>query len=748
MSIRERWHDLIPDAGELVGDLVDRYTDRRRRAYRDRYLVTALDAADDLIQLATDPVAVQLAVWFHRAAHSDGASRADDAKASARLAAELLPRYGVSATRVAEVERLIRLTGSPDQTPAAEDDPNGAVVHDAAMAVTASAPAAYQTHAAEVRRTARDRERYAEQRHREIEQLLRTGIFRTPLARDLMEAAARANLEHERELTDEVIPARWRGWEIAALRAVAVFGALAATSLTVVGSWSPWSEPASDGAPGGVTVLLGLSGLVLTAVLYQLGRESDRRARIAAGGIAATGLIAFVVCLVRMPEVNPANGIGLRVPLFLTAAPLLMLSAGAAVAAGLLRARTRRHVPERNRGQVLAWLGTAAVVVLLLVYAAVPLAQSYVVSNNEHLSESSTPGQPAPASTLDGTVLWSVGNRSAGPFADAVATRHGIAVPDRSGGVLMLDGQTGEQRWNYRRSDVLDERPKLFALAGGAALLVRWDDAGDLVLDTATGRRIATWPPGSRDKHRDLESVDPLVTGQSVSKGSDKLRGTDLDGHTRWTYEPGRCLNISAEAANEAVVAFLDSSCGDSDRLVGLDLRTGKELWSQDRPDMPLGPIAADGVVVVVEGPESALPDLGELRAIDPRSGNDVWRTPAPSGDCIRPVPAGGLLILACETGNLTRFVAVEAATGRTAWQHQTPEVEGNRYAVSASSRVVIGTNDTGKGCKVLSVDRTGAQTVDVRAPEITADNYCRSIVYALGDLIMIETDEGAIALR
>jgi len=748
VSIRERWHDLIPDAGELAADLADRYTDKRRRAYRDRYLVTAMDAADDLIQLATDPVAVRLAVWFHRAAHSDGASRADDAEASARLAAELLPRYGVSATRVAEVERLIRLTGSPDQTPVAEDDPNGAVVHDAAMAVTASAPAAYQTHAAEVRRTTGDRERYAEQRHREIEQLLRTGIFRTPLARDRTESAARANLEHERELIDEVIPARWRGWDIAALRALAVFGTLAATFLAVAGSRSPWSEPTGDDAPGWVAILLGLGGLVLTAVLYQLSLTSERRARIAAAGIAAAGLIALAVCLLRMPVVNPANGVGLRVPLFLAAAVLLVLSAGAALAAGLLRARTRRHIPDRNRGQVLAWLGTAAVVVLLMVYATEPLARSYVLSRDEHLTSSGEPGKPAPASTLDGTVLWSVGNRSAGRIADAVATRHGIAVPDRSGGVLMLDGQTGEQRWNYQRSDVRGDLPKLYALAGGAALLVRWEDAGDLVLDTAAGRRIATWPPGSRDKHRDLESIDPLVTGQSVSKGSDKLRGTDLDGHTRWTYEPGRCLNLSAEAANEAVVAFLDSSCGDSDRLVGLDLRTGKELWSQDRPDMPFGPIAADGVVVVVEGPESALPNLGELRAIDPRSGNDVWRTPAPSGDCIRPVPAGGLLVLACETGNLTRFVAVETATGRTAWQHQTAEVESNRYAVSASGRVVIRTNDTNKGCKVISADRTGVHTVDVRAPEITADNYCRSIVYALGDLVMVETDEGAVALR
>lgn len=743
MSLRERWQDLVPDADELADDLAGRYTDKGRRAYRDRYLETALDAADDLIQLATDPVAVRLAVWFHRA-HSDGAGPAADAEASARLAAELLPRYGVSATRVTEVERLIRLTGSPQ---AAEDDPNGAVVHDAVTAITAAAPATYQTHATEVRRAAADRERYAEQRHREIEQLLRTGIFRTPLARDRMETRARANLEQERDLADEVIPAPWRGWEVAALRALAVFGTLAATLMAAGGSRTPWSEPDGDEAPGGVAVLLALAGLVLATVLFQLSRNTERRARITAGAIAAAGVVALVVCLLRMPVVNPANGIGLRVPLFLAATVLLTLSAGAALAAMLLQARTRRRVPARNRGQVLAWLGAAAVIVLVLVYAD-PLARSYVLNRDEHVTASGAPGQPAPASTLDGTVLWSVRDGSAEPMAYAVATRNGIAVPDRAGGVLMLDGRTGEQRWNYQRSDVQGEQPKLYALDGGAAVLVRWEDAGDLVLDAATGHRIATWPGGSRDEHDELQSVDPLVTSQSVSKGSDMLRGADLDGHARWTYKPGRCLSISAEATTTAVVTLLSGGCGDPDRVVGLDLRTGKKLWIQDRPDLQFGPVAAGDVVVLVEGAKGSQSELRGLQAIDPRSGNEVWRTAAPSGDCKRPVYDGGLLVLACESGDLTRFVAVEAATGRTAWQHRTGEVHTDRYAVTASGRVVLGTNDSGRTCKVVSVDRSGVRTIDVRSPEITDDNYCRSNVHALGDLVVVDTDEGAVALR
>ncbi|HEY3558027.1 MAG TPA: Pyrrolo-quinoline quinone, partial [Kribbella sp.] len=143
-GLRELWAEAIPDAGDLADDLVRRYGGKRT-AYRDKYLIAVLTALDALEQLATDPVAVRLAAWFHRAAHSANHTAHEDAQASAQLAEELLPTYGVNAVRTAEVARLVRFTGG--------EGANGAVLQDAVNAVLADPQ--YATFASEVRRDSR-----------------------------------------------------------------------------------------------------------------------------------------------------------------------------------------------------------------------------------------------------------------------------------------------------------------------------------------------------------------------------------------------------------------------------------------------------------------------------------------------------------------------------------------------------------------------------------------------------------------
>lgn len=735
MDLRERWHDLIPDAGELVSDLAGRYTDTDRRAYRDDYLVTALDTADDLVQLATDPTAVRLAVWFHRAVHGPDP---DDAEASARLAADLLPRYGVGATRVAEVERLVRLTGdSPGPDPA--EDPNGAVVHDAASAVLAAAPAGYRRHADTVRIEAADRDRHVAELHARIRRQLGDGVFRTPLARERLEQRARENLAAELELLDERIPAPWRGWQQAGLQTIAFFAGLTAGWLAALATRQPWHEPFDDVLPGWTAALLLLGGPVLAVALYRVAGRSDRPARSVAGACCALALVLLAGCLLRIPAVDRAHGVGLRVPLLVAAALLFCVAAGATLAAVLLRSRARRYVPARNRGQLLARLGAAAVIVLLLLCVD-PLSRRYLLGANEHVTGGGTPGEPAPFSALDGHVLW----RTDLHLTEGVATAHGIAVQNGSGGVSMLDGRTGEERWAYHRTDTPgNDRPTLYPLDGGARLLVDWDGFDRLVLDTASGHRVAGWDAAD---HETVQSADPLVTGKTVSKGSDSIRGVDTDGGTRWTYAPGRCLSISAEAAGDAVVALLDSSCSDPDQLVGLDLRTGKELWTKQTSDLPFGPIAAGAYIVVVEGAENGR-SLSRLRAIDPRTGNDLWQAKAPDGSCTRR-PAGGpdVLVLSCRSGQRTRYVGYEASTGRIAWQHELG-FANSELTVTASGRLVYRTNER-RGCRIVVADRLSTRTVDVRDPVITPDNYCRQYVQAFGDLVVVATDEGSVALR
>ena len=250
--------------------------------------------------------------------------------------------------------------------------------------------------------------------------------------------------------------------------------------------------------------------------------------------------------------------------------------------------------------------------------------------------------------------------------------------------------------------------------------MLDWDGFDQLVLDTYSGHRVASW---DANDHESVESADPLVTGKSVSKGSDSIRGVDTDGSTRWTYQPGRCLSISAEAAGDGVVAFLDSSCSDPDRLVGLDLRTGKELWAKQTSDLPFGPIAAGPYVVVVEGAENG-GSLSRLRAIDPRTGNDVGRPRRWAGSCgrragLRPGRAGAQL----PVRQRTRYVGYEASTaGSLAARARVRQQRTDRHDSGRSSTG----RTSARGCRIVVADRLSTRTVEVSDPVITPDNYCR----------------------
>src|SRR4051812_36778734 len=100
VELRAQWADLVPGSATLADELVARYVERTRRAYRDQYLAIALPALDSSTLLSPDPPSARLAAWFHRAVHEPGGTPAEDAEASARLPEQLLPQYGVPPIRI------------------------------------------------------------------------------------------------------------------------------------------------------------------------------------------------------------------------------------------------------------------------------------------------------------------------------------------------------------------------------------------------------------------------------------------------------------------------------------------------------------------------------------------------------------------------------------------------------------------------------------------------------------------------
>ncbi|TCC10892.1 Pyrrolo-quinoline quinone [Kribbella soli] len=715
--------------------MVGRYGGKRV-AYRERYLVGVLTALELLEQLCTDPVAVRLAAWFHRAEHAKANTAREDAEASAQLAEELLPTYGVTAVRTAEVARLVRLTGGDPAHEAQGRDANADVLLDAVDAVLAGSQSS--AHASELRRDTRFDEKA---RRAQIQAMLASErIYRTQLAHERYDEAARASLTAELALLEQLTPPVWRGWQRTGLSVFAVLIAFLAFVAGVAAIGQPWRIPAFESDPKWQAIVMALLAAAAFAGLWWAVRRADRKARILTAVPAAIGLVCLVTVLLTVPPTTGASGVGQRVPLLVILSVLLILASAAAFAA-------TRFAPgvTRNRGQMLAALAAVVAVVLVTLYVIDPLQRAYMFSANEHLEGDHQPANLNVASVVNGgDRLWT--NTGRLDLGATVATAHGIAIARGRGTVEMLDPATGQTRWRYIRANT-DDEPKLSVLDGGQQLLVSYDDLGYFVLDADTGKRTAGWRNRTRDY--DIEDNDPLITGKSVSKGSDKLYGTNLDGSNRWTYEPGRCTSISAEATADMVVVELGHSCGDlPDQLVGLDLKSGGKRWMRDGSLSKM--MTVGGLVVGLEGSRD---NPQQLTALDPHSGEVRWHSEIPQewACSIRiEAAANRVVLLSCpsaatkDTHTVVRFV--DAANGQVVSTVE-PSVRWSstlnpQYAVTPSGRVFL--VDDENVCRIAKVAEGAAVAFFDLDPAVK----CRNGVIAAGELILVSGRDSLIALR
>jgi predicted metal-dependent HD superfamily phosphohydrolase len=720
---------VIPDAGALADDLVARYGAKRRMAYRERYLVGVLEALDALEQLCTDPVAVRLAAWFHRAVHAKANTASEDAEASARLAEELLPTYGVNAVRTAEVVRLVRLTGGET----AQAGANGDVLLDAVDAVLADPQ--YVTHASEVRRNSRFDVKV---RREQVQALLDSEhIYRTDLAAERYDTAARTHLAAELELLDGLEPSPWRGWQRRGLAVLAVLTAFVAFLAGVDAIGQPWRVPAFEGDPKWQAILMAAVAAGSVAALWWAVRRSGRKAGVVTAIPAAAGVVGVLVILFNVPPTTGAAGVGQRVPLLMTVSVLLIVASGAAFAA----TRFKPGIP-RNRGQLLAGSGAVAVVVLLVLFVIVPVQSAYLDGATEYVEDLHQPANLDVASVVNGATLWT--SRGRIEFGETVGTAHGIAVARGRGTVEMIDPATGRTRWRYIRANT-EESPDLYPLDSGRHLLVSYDDVGYLVLDTATGRRTATWSAGTRDY--DIQNSDPLVTGKTVSKGSDKLFGTNLDGSARWTYAPGRCTSISSAAVGDTAVVTLHHSCGrDPDQVVGLDLKNGKKRWSRD---VSLQSVTAAGDLIVGIGTPA---DGGgrQLTAIDPHTGADKWASKIPGEwSCTLRIAWSGqrVVLAACpndaQRRNDTVVRLIDPATGTAVATVDAGLPAESRFA-AIGNRVFVAGWSRRDTCWISKI----TEGAPVERFDLGEDVDCSAGVVAAGNLVLVGGRGSLIALK
>lgn len=192
----ERFERLTGSAA--VGNaLIARYEEAHRRYHTLEHLGEVLTAIDRLADLAEDPVAVELAAWYHDAVYDSTAPAGETERRSAHLAVEELAELGLSGDVLDEVRRLVLLTAGHDVEPG---DRNGAVLADSDLSILGSSPERYARYADDVRveyahiadadwRAGRSAVlgRFAR----------RARLYVTDRAHDALDAAARRNLAWE-----------------------------------------------------------------------------------------------------------------------------------------------------------------------------------------------------------------------------------------------------------------------------------------------------------------------------------------------------------------------------------------------------------------------------------------------------------------------------------------------------------------------------------------------------------------------
>lgn len=168
------------------------------RAYHNlNHIAACLQSAQPYLHQTDDPIAVQLAIWFHDLIYNTQAN--DNEQQSAQYAYQSLQFAGVSDSLLAEVPRLILTT----QTHQAEaDDRNAHLLLDADLAILGAAATIYQQYAQAIREEYHwvPDDAYRQGRGRVLQQFhQRPRLYFTEPYTIQLEAQARRNIQQEIE---------------------------------------------------------------------------------------------------------------------------------------------------------------------------------------------------------------------------------------------------------------------------------------------------------------------------------------------------------------------------------------------------------------------------------------------------------------------------------------------------------------------------------------------------------------------
>lgn len=276
-----------------------------------------------------------------------------------------------------------------------------------------------------------------------------------------------------------------------------------------------------------------------------------------------------------------------------------------------------------------------------------------------------------------------------------------------------------------------------------------------LCLDADTGKILwqtsAYEGPVSDSRHRgaSFASLTPVTDGKTVYAyfGSEGLYAYDFSGKLRWKYLPGKLgtLGVGHGASpvlhDNLVILQCDEDEGNHSFIVGVDKRSGKEVWRTPRRvslswSTPLLVRTGGRTEVIASGNEWII-------AYDPATGKELWRSDGLKSNAIAtPLAANGMVYVSA--GNPEkRTLALKlggsgniSATG-LAWKYE----KGTAYVAS---------NILYDGLLYLIADKGILSCLDARTGEVKYDSgrppvagRFSSSPVAFEDKILITSEDG-----
>ena len=197
MELEQRWRRFWKAAGAKGDpsrpwkDLSARYSEAHRSYHTLRHIAHCLDELDAVRRESGDPVAIELALWYHDAVYDTHAR--DNEERSAVLAEATAAAAGLGADRARRVGDLIRV--STHRKSAAE--PEARLFADIDLAILGQEPPRFAEYEQQVRREYEwvPDEEFRAVRARILETFLdRFSIYTTGVFQDKYEKQARLNL--------------------------------------------------------------------------------------------------------------------------------------------------------------------------------------------------------------------------------------------------------------------------------------------------------------------------------------------------------------------------------------------------------------------------------------------------------------------------------------------------------------------------------------------------------------------------